>query len=186
MAFNKLVEAFLRDFGPYRHDSRSCRFTQRDCCIENPRKSAVFETLSPARLTPTTMAHSKSPQSLFFPILILKLTFSQLSWQKQVCASTTKLSFLASNKTQLWGKMCSSPFRCGTSYLMVGKQTEDAPGGFGQWLSILPSSAGCRHNQLPQSSLLSLPPCFPQVVSIPHYAAVTGDALCCAPVDVCE
>ncbi len=46
---------------------------------ENPSRSAVFEILRPARLAPTTIPHSKSLKSPFFPILLLGLNFSKSS-----------------------------------------------------------------------------------------------------------
>ncbi len=46
---------------------------------ENPSRSAVFEILRPARLAPTTIPHSKSLKSPFFPILMLGLNFSKSS-----------------------------------------------------------------------------------------------------------
>ncbi len=46
---------------------------------ENLSRSAVFEILRPVRLTRTTIPHSKSLKSPFFPILMLGLNFSKSS-----------------------------------------------------------------------------------------------------------
>ncbi len=46
---------------------------------ENPSRSAVFKIPRPAHLTPTTIPHSKSLKSPFFPILMLGLNFSKSS-----------------------------------------------------------------------------------------------------------
>uniref|UniRef100_A0A8C9U5E2 IF rod domain-containing protein n=1 Tax=Scleropages formosus TaxID=113540 RepID=A0A8C9U5E2_SCLFO len=44
---------------------------------ENPSRSAVSGILRPARLAPTTVPHSKSLKSPFFPIMMLGLNFSR-------------------------------------------------------------------------------------------------------------
>ncbi len=58
------LNGYFLFFGPF-------SVNPRGVVCENPSRSAVFEILRAARLTPTTIPRSKSPESPFFPILLL-------------------------------------------------------------------------------------------------------------------